>query len=416
MEDSNILIAFFIGMLLITIVYVKKVKEFNIGVLLLSIYTFCSLCGIVYYKTFYYLIQRHSLEITPLLYWMVLFLVALIPVFKYDKLKFDKIQYSSKTIELFCICALFFSVIPLVEILAHINLIFQGNNHIEETFSDIHDDNLKTSYLSFAGKICLRMLRWLYELVLLSSFFVLKSKNKLAIAGIITSILCINLYSLTMSSRGQLLTTMLYCILIYYMIKNDITIIEKKRIKRVGLTVLGCVTSLFVCITIWRSTIYLEKDSNNSLEIFLVRYIGEAFINISEWMGHLKEYSYGDYCFWPIKKILMLDPPLIDREYTYGIMQNRLGIKLGIFYTFIGYFIFDLGYAGALMFFLFVTYLFNKIVCTKNGIIRLSTIYAFLIYAGVIINGTTIYIYSSVVSERIIAYIAIFIYLRKKSS
>lgn len=416
MESINILIVFFVTMFLITIGYTKKTKEFNIGVLLLSIYTFCAFCAIVYYSAYYYLIQRYDLEITPLLFWTVLFLMSMMPVFKYDKLKFDRIQYSPKILEIFCVCAFFLSIVPLVEILAHINLIFQGNNHIEETFSDIHDDNLKSSYLSFAGKICLRMLRWLYELVLLSSFFVLKSKNKLAIGGIITSILCINLYSLTMSSRGQLLITILYCVLIFFILKKHISVADKKKIKKIGLIVLCCIASLFVCITIWRSAVHMEKDDSYTTEIFLVRYIGEAFINISEWMEHLKEYSYGDYCFWPIKKILMLDPPLIDREYTYGIMQNRLGIKLGIFYTFIGYFIFDLGYAGALMFFLFVTYLFNKIVCTKNGIIRLSTIYAFLIYAGVIINGTTIYIYSSVVSERIIAYIAIFIYLRKKLS
>lgn len=416
MKDLHILIVFFIIMLLITIGYIKKTKEFNVGVLLLSLYTFCAFCAIIYYQSFYYLIQINELELNPLLYWIVLFLIAMVPVFKYDKLKINKIQYSSKTLEFFCIFAFFLSIIPLVEELAHANLLFQGGNDVAETFSDIHDDNTKGNYLSFLGKTCLHILRWIYELVLLSSFFVMKSKKKLAIAGIITSIITINLYSLTMSSRGQLLTTILYCILIYFLLKKNVDATDKRRIKKVGIFVLGGVLSLFVFITILRSTVHVENNSDYTMGIFLVRYVGEAYINISEYLGDLNGSSFGDYCFWPIKKILMLDPPLVDREYVYNVMQNHLGIRLGIFYTFISYFIFDLGFVGALLFFLFVAFLFTRLLYTKDGIIKFSTMYAFLIYAGIIINGTTIYIYPSAVGEKLVAYFLIFIYLRKVSS
>lgn len=410
-----LLIANFVVLSFVAILYIKKKKNFQTGSFALLLYTFSALCAIIYYCNPYYNPIK-ALTIIPFAYWLIAFGIICTPLFKYDSLKIIGLKYEINTVNWICIIGLFVSIVPFIEQLMQIQMLFNTNLSIADTFSDIHDDNDKQINYSVVGKIFQRIVWALYDLMFLFFLPVIRSPkvNKLALLGIIMVLITRNMEFFLLASRNGLLRMILQLVLIIIILYPLMTKKERRRIIKIIIILTTSIISVFVLITIARQMNYSEKNESFTMLYFLSRYAGEGMINFNQYMFNIENYTNGDYTLWTFKNLLGYDIPPFSRDYLYGHMQHVTGIPMMVFYTFIGFFVIDLGPVFTLFFFSFIAFVMCKLLTYNNSLIPVSTLFIFYIFSSTIINGTCVYQFTGKNTEYIWLYLAIFLFLRWK--
>jgi len=217
---------------------------------------------------------------------------------------------------------------------------------------------------------------------------------------------------LILSSRGSILATIIYLIILYVLFLPFLSKYVKKRMLRGMILFASISIILFVGITIIRSITYNEKDSSFTLGMFLTRYAGEGFVNFSQFMDYIHNHTNGDYCFWIIKKFLGFEVPFVDRGYLVNNVGAHVGIPMMVFYTFIGFFVIDVGYAGTMMTFFIISLLVTKGVNCKNGVLPFHSLYLLFILSSTIANGTCLYRFTWTNSEQLLFMIIFYFFLK----
>ena len=139
-----------------------------------------------------------------------------------------------------------------------------------------------------------------------------------------------------------------------------------------------------------------EKNSEISLFTFIARYAGEGFTNFYQYIDEIRNNVGGEYCFSHIYNIFIGDSHVGNtREYLRGPIQSLTGIPMMQFYTFIGFFVIDIGMIGTII----LWYLLSRLVIrclyvNSSNSIYLSHLLVLFIYSLIIINGLCIYIFS----------------------
>ena len=384
--------------LLFAFIYFYRKRKSRVFSFLTLVYCVSAFFSILYvYTDFFIMARKQEYELTflPFFYWLLCYFVLSIPIIKFDRLSISKFQYSPKLVRTICYVSLLVSIVPLVELLPHLRDIF-GVGEIASTFSDIHDDNEKELPLSFVGRQCYRFIRYMYLPILLCLIpVVTQAKRKLVpIIGIVFAVCVVIIAALILSTRGIILSTMIYFVLLALLFYP---ILKRSSFKKIIYTmsiIVSVVVIAFVIITISRNIIHQESSNNYTMYAFLTRYAGEGFINFNQYIEHIAENTNGDYCFYVIKKIAGIDMPQIDRDYISTVVQRKVGIPMMVFYTFIGFFVIDIGSACTLLFFVFVSLLVYKEIKTFKGVLYFHQLFLMFMYSSIIASGTCLYQYS----------------------
>jgi len=393
-SEANIIINIILFSLLF-LIYQLQIKKLSVGGYVIAIYVITAVLGLLYYSM--PLNPHKNITLAPFLFLFILFVILCLPLFKYDRVGNYKVQYNIKIIRILCRIALVVSVVPLVEVFIRLPTAFSGD--MIDSMSEIHDDSEIRFKFSLIGALSYKFVLVFYEVVFLFIIPLLKEKKKSIwdFAGICTILMTKNLYFFVNSSRSSLVWLILTLILVFVFFQDLLSKTEKKMIRRVFFFFIGSVFFLFSIITVARQMGYEEKrGEEHSIEYFVVRYIGEGMLNFNEYLPDLRDHTYGDMTFYPIKTFLGIETYQLGnsgRGVENFILENRLGVSLSIFYTFIGFFVIDMGFAGAFIFLSIIAFLINRKVKVIDGFIPLSSLLLIFTYAKVILIGTNIYPY-----------------------
>lgn len=385
---------YFVLMSLILYNYYKNKKDFHISKFVFSLYWISALCSIIFVLHPNY--DRNlisEIQFWPYIYWIILFGITCYPIIKYDKLGINKLKFNIKTINFICTCGLFISIEPFCESFLSISRLY-GSSMSYIAIDDAHEE-FNTIELSTIGYYLMAVVTRL-ELICTFSLIPLiisPGRKKIAIAGAVLVILTANMNGLACASRNSLLKTGLNLILVYLISYPWMTKQIFKQIRRYAMIVGTVILLLFSVITIARQFVSSEINEDNTMLFFLSQYAGEGVVNLNGNLPNLKKHSDGDFCFYAINDFLGKKRVDEDAVTHWAQISYELGAPMRIFYTYIGFFIIDLGFVGAFVFLTLLSIFITKNIKERNGEMNLSNLLIFFSYSLIIVNGICLYYY-----------------------
>lgn len=384
---------------------------------ILVIYTVSAFCSVMYIHTDFFVIRnklQYEITYLPFLYWILAFWIVTSPIRTYDKLNNLSLCYSLSIVRYICIVGFLLSLLPLLEMLPKVGTIFNASN-LAVMMSDLHDDDDKDLGLSMIGNLCFQLLNYGYSLFLLCILPLFKNlkENKFYLFCVFFVILTMNFCAIINSTRGILVETIINLGVLFVIYLPWLSPKERQKILKYLLGFLLSTFFIFALLTVMRNKIYVQSEESSTLSAFIFQYGGEGFINFNQYMDKIIHHTNGDFCFYTFKRMLGCDVPDTYRGYLYTI-EDYVGIRLMIFYTFIGFFVIDIGYWGTLLFFLLISRIV-KVPINKIKSISFANLYLIFWYASIIANGTSLYKFSLKASNHIIFMLLIYILLKKVS-
>lgn len=377
--------------------YFKNKKDrFHIVRFLLFLYTISSFCSILFYYTpLYELSANFEITAWPYIIWIILFLILLLPLYRFDRSHYHILSFSEDIVIGICVIGLIFGGYLLLEEIILLPSYFANFSIDNGLFMELHDGARKVDF-SPLGVLCWRIVHVFNDLayILILPILKMKKHRRIMILGVLFIIISNILPALFIGNRSALFRLILSLFCAILIISPFINKSYRKEIRKYSLIGGSLVVFVFMVMTISRQIIYSSTNQDFTLFYFLSRYAGEGMLNFNQYILHLKDYTDGDYCFGFIKHLFGYEQVQINEDYLLGHISSKIGIPMKIFYTFIGFFIIDLGIEGTFVFFLIVSLIFSHIISSNSYVIKLSTLYLIFIYVSIIANGTCLYIFS----------------------
>lgn len=133
------------------------------------------------------------------------------------------------------------------------------------------------------------------------------------------------------------------------------------------------VSVIIIIITISR---FQTREDTNPIDSILI-YAGQPMLNFCEHIYNANTFTYGDMNFPIVRAIFGLDysPSLSMRNFNW---ESKLGVPLGVFYTFIGDIMLDFGVVVSVL--LFISISIFSVINTRRGARPVMLHEMFLIY------------------------------------
>ena len=335
-KELKILIVTTIFFFITSYIYYRKNTSFKIGLYILLVYTLSSVMSIVYvFQPYSWAYLNGQSTWWPIIYWVVLFLITCIPIFNFDNTKITKIDYDIGFLYTICKIGFIISIIPFCEQLLHAHSLFLGESgdDIAQVAFSLHDENDGLEGISFLSRNLLRVNIAIYDLsfVMLIIFFLQSKKNKFAIFCILFIIVTRNLTGIISGHRSSFIEVMQKLILITLITFPLVDKVKKKQILQIITISFGIFLGFFLLITIGRSLVYSERNSDFTFIAFLSRYMGEQFLLFNEYLPIMRETTNGEITCWYFMDILGLNPNELTHDYYYSTLTRLQGIPQNVF-------------------------------------------------------------------------------------
>lgn len=359
---------------------------------IIAVYTMSFFCSFIYYGIDPFR-SEENLSLLLLIFWLLIWFLSCVPIIQIDKSCYSIIEYNFKQIKIICVISLFTGLIPFLEYLTRVDEIFSVGN-LTQTIADIHDDNEKVLMLSPISEILASIHGFFYYITLISfvPVFTEKGSNYLAKLGVIINLANRILPSFILSSRGAIMVVIGELIVVLLLYYPTLSIEMRRIIRKASICLLLSVMAFFFVITIARQSQYeFERGDYYTLSYFITRYAGEGIVNFTINLQDLKDTIGGEECFWYAKKIFGMNPEETNRIWDWGL-SDKLGVPRGIFYTYIGSFVMDIGFFFTLLFWLFISVVLKNFFKRNiNKTISLSTLLVAVVYIETILLGFYMY-------------------------
>lgn len=394
----------------------RQGNMFKTTATVVGIYSLSSIASIVYYcQPYSALLLNGRISWLPFIYWMVLFMICLIPLIQFDKVHVDTVK-SLTALDGVAKFGFWISIIPLIEqVLIGYRLLF-GTSGLEEAIMAAYED-ATLDQLSVISRNLLRINIGLYDLsfLILFTYFIRPVKNRNILIYALVIIMTRNVTGLMMASRGAMVDMGLRMVLMYVISFPFLSIEAKKLINKCMLICIVIFGAIFASISIGRQVSYSENVNEGfTMTYFLSRYMGESLINFNQYLPLMKETTGGEICFWSVLDYLGFEPHELTKDYFYGVLSSKQNIPQNVFYTYIGNFVQDLGFIGAFIWLSFVAIFFKAITQIKGSAVSLSVLFAFSFYATMMLNGVISFQYAGSHGKFVIWNIFIYIFLRMR--
>lgn len=410
MESGTGNILFFLILFLFFLGLYRRRGYNKIGLFLLGVYAISIICSLLLYEFTRYTglwDVYDNITLFPYLYWLMIFAINFHPIYKFDHAKITNVVYDIRVVNILSIIGLLVSIVPFFELLLQTKAVFASGAGIANSISDVHDDGDKKLMLSSIGNLCLRGVWALYDMAFLLVYPLIKEKKKniFALLGVVMIILTRNLQNIALVSRGGLMTFFFQIIIagmIYFPLLSES---QKRMAKKVGTSLLGLFFGFFLIITLARASTYQEKEDNYSLAAFIVRYLGEGTLNFNQYVFDVKENAGGELTMYLPRKLLGVPTNEADRAYLLREINSKTGIPENIFYTYIGWFVQDIGPFWTFCVLLSMGLCACRLLQNVSGRIHFRTLFLFFIYLKIMSFGFIGYAFFSKESEFFLLYI-----------
>ena len=399
--------------------YYRRKTHFKIALYAILMYSFSSIMSIVFYfqPLAHYNGQLNgNISFLPLIYWLTLFSITLIPLFQFDQSEVQSFKYNPKILNIIAVVGFGVSVVPFFEQLLLAPALIGGGavEDLGESMVDLHD-NPTLDNMSFLGRNGLRFNVAIYDLSFIMLFVQLlqKKKNLKIIFFLLFIIITRNLTGIISGHRSAAIEVVMKVLLITLIAYPLIGTGEKKVVhKMIGWT-FGIIGVIFAIITIGRQMLYSATRSEDfTMVYFLSWYAGEGLVNFNQFLPLMKHTADGQFTCWYFLHILGQNPPELTHDYMYGKMTTLQGIPQNIFYTYIGNVVQDFGFIIAAILLSILALIFKGATRVKGRVMPISTLYLLVFYSTVILQGVTSYPYCADHGKFVIWNIYIYILLR----
>lgn len=399
--------------------FYKRDTRYKTSFYATCIYGFSSIMSIVFY--FQPLAHTNGqfngeLSIPPLIYWITIYIITLIPLLQFDGSNIRDFKYNPKILNKIAFFGFVVSIAPFFEQIMIAPELMGGGavEDLGESMGDLHD-NATLDNLSFLGRNGLRLNIAIYDLSFIILFlqFLRKKKNKMVIFFLFVIIVTRNLTGIIAGHRSAAIEVVMKIILISLIAYPLIDDVQKKAIRKFMGWTFGVVGVVFVIITVGRQMLYSAiKSSDFTMAYYLSWYAGEGLINFNQFLPIMKNTADGQLTCWYFLDLLGQNPPKLTYEYMYGKMTSLQGIPQNIFYTYIGNFVQDFGFLTTAFLLPIISLLFKGATKVRGAVMPISTLYLFIFYTSIILQGVTSYCYCGDHGKFVIWNILIFVLLK----
>jgi oligosaccharide repeat unit polymerase len=338
--------------------YIKRYHHFDEIALIIALWAFTSLCSVFFYSTPLYAIQllKNPVTLLPFIYLFIVFLITLMPLFKYNSSNIQHISCSSPLVLPLIYFLATVSYLPMIEIV--MNIITNGLNPFETSYSDaIRDPRWFMSWIGRKSSAFSYVTPFITPALF---FYYLGSgkRNILVIIGLIFSFLVLPLSMMTAGSRWAPVNGLLYFIYLFFWLRNIIP----PKIKKKVIFIFGSGTALLLFLS---AVITLGRFGKN-IEQWLLSYSGQSFLVYNQDVWWIRGYTYGEISFeqWLHPYGGGLTPEQIESmtgTWTYGS-----------FWTCFGTLQVDFGPVGLFFICILICIIVFNIAKIKNNTIRLG--------------------------------------------
>lgn len=361
---------------LLLYVYNKKKKaniKFDQTIFIYATWLVASLLGIVYIKSDLVNIGKGVPSLFSVFIAVFLFYLYVWPINYLSERNNNNYTYNNNWfVSFLCYFVCIIVILPFAE-----NLIHLSDGNTREDIGYLHDDaDLFTNYHSSLGKTLSNILR-LFKFVLPALFFNYinvnnKNINTAVVVGLLCALFCDSLEGFCKGARYLAVIDGLQFVFLYLLMRKTISPRIKPLINR-GLTVLVCIiVFIFVIISITR---FGDSNKESLIESYC-RYAGEGFNNLYSDMMYIDKHTYGLHTFRAI----------FGDENTPDFLTMYMGIRMFVYYTFMGDFVADFGIVGAMGIFLVVSLIIYRNVIKKESL-GFGNLVALGVYSSVFTSG-----------------------------
>lgn len=271
-----------------------------------------------------------------------LFILYTWPIYFLRERTLDNYQFEdNKIIYYLCIFVSIICIVPFAE-----NLVHLSDAKTRSEIGMLHDELvIFKEYNSPIGKTCANILRC-FKFIIPVLFFNYvntnnKKINKLVVIGLLCAYFNDSLAAFCRGSRFLAVIDGLRFVFLYLLMRKTISFKIKAFINKSFGILAGIVLFLFVILSIAR---FGDRTNESVLESYY-RYAGEGFNNLYADMMYVDRHTYGMHIF----------RSLFGDENTPDTLTLYMGIRMFVYYTFMGDFIADFGILGSVVIFILIS-------------------------------------------------------------
>ena len=200
------------------------------------------------------------------------------------------------------------------------------------------------------------------SILILMFYLTFEKKNKFLLSALILSILIAPLGSLAIGQRGASVRFIFEVIVCFLIFKR---FMPHKSIKYTKITLLSLFFVIVIPFVLLTSSRFARNGQDNLILYQIESYLGQSFINFSNYGLDAGGIRNGDRTATLIKMALFDDTP---RNLVESLSKYRfLKMDESSFYTFVGDFTLDYGPLAAVIMFLILTLFFRHYIVLRRG-------------------------------------------------
>lgn len=335
MESEVILFVNFF-MYLLLFIFLYKNRGFDASVFILMLWLTSSFFSIIYFNSNIYVLTKKTLNVIPQLYLFICFFISFIPFLNLRTNNLVKIYVSPNIIKPFIYICGICSFIPFIENLFHI--FFSGNSLVD--LSDNYEirsnsDFDSRAHMSFIGSKLNSITLYFCHLSPIFLFYFSSRvrswdlKNIILVLGLLFASFNPALFMFNLGSRTNTIQDLLYLGFIFFLFRNQLN----SKIKTITLSIISVLIFVLLSGTVF-ITIGRFGETDFTIFDWISRYAGESFVNFNGDMWHVSNYANGENSFSIFTT---------GEERNIYSLDQRMGIRMYVFYTFIGDLFADFG-------------------------------------------------------------------------
>lgn len=415
MDNSVLLLvanALFYVVLLYYIVK-KSLQGFSATSFVVGWYLFAAISSVLFYThpftagTEYY----NPIEWQGLLYFNVLTLVLMYPLFQYEKRGYEVNHSISDTAILTYIKVLL--VMNLVVLISYMpdairimdsNL---GDLRDAATIGDTSTVSRKNPLVAWTMTFTMS-LRNISTIIAFYAIVFVQENKKLVKTFFVVAMVMPFFLSFLFVMRSFMVFHILLVFFMFLLYRKMFTSQTRKKLYIFGVG--GLVGVILILI-------FISNDRfGNMVSWFYYKYAGETFVNFAGQMWPDFKESTGGTIYFPwIRRMLGMDYQMFDLSEKWQYMNNITGIDTHIFYGFIGGLIMEFNFIPAAIICCVISFLFNKFI--KSSELRLSNLILIGSLANLLFTGSFLFIYQGIWGNfEIIFIVLVYLYIRRKEN
>lgn len=383
--------------------FLIKDKGFNVGTSIILIYAISSFFAILINIFDLYgmngVCNKFEIDFTSVIVYCSLLTITFIPFYKFQSNFIKEITLSKPKLFDFVSYVFFFvAFITIVTIFKDLNKIFNESDFgaIREDFYDsMLDEGKRLSAIEYIPYIFIRY----WPLALLFYFYsitFLDKPNWFNLGLFISSLMPV-MISILQAGRFAVIYWIMMFFLFYVLFKPHLNKETRRKISLPLMIFGGLILIYFAAVTIARFNTS-DLGNENGIINSLTTYIGQPFINFSNIFQNFNNESITIGRILPITSNYILNLNFSNWDYIFE-QNERSGIALNVFYTFIGEVYVDLGSSGLLIYvfsFMTISLLALK---RKNDSVDIGTLILFVTLVRIPYQGIFALIYISTVDS-----------------